>query len=151
MNVICNGRNLCIVNKKTETFNRVFIEEGVLYVSNEQTAIGEIYACLYCEELKNITIVVRGKEIFKIALIFENIDNFEEVLKMLKTNLTSVEISTQNIKINGYAQALVEKLQEGIAVTIIDTKEDKSIMYCPDCGVQCDPNIPYCMECGASL
>lgn len=143
--------NLCIINKKAETFNEVAIDAETVSVSDKKISVKEIYSCLHCEELRNITLVVQDENIFKVSLIFENVADFKDVLELLKRNCTSAIISAQNIKINGYATALVEKLQEGIAVTIIDTKEDKSIMYCPDCGVQCDPNIPYCMECGASL
>jgi len=63
----------------------------------------------------------------------------------------NVEFSEQNKKINGYASALVEKMRDGIELTIVDSTDTVKVPICPECGMQCDPSIPYCMECGASI
>ena len=71
-------------------------------------------------------------------------------MSFVKEVFPMLEFSEQGKKINGYASSLVEKLEAGITVTIIETKDVKEI-FCPECGMQCDSNIPYCLECGASV
>ena len=82
---------------------------------------------------------------------FQYIEQFEKTLGLLKETYKNVEFSEQNKKINGYASALVEKMRDGIELTIVDSTDTVKVPICPECGMQCDPSIPYCMECGASI
>ncbi len=149
--------NRFILEKKPSVFEKMVKEENVLHFQNEELLIegsvvlDEIYACLYCKELKNITLLIKGEQIQKITLLFGNEMEYEQCLNLMKACGKKFRISEQNNKINGYGAALFEKLKEGIAVTIMDTKQEKEVLMCPMCGVQCDPNIPYCMECGACI
>ena len=85
-----------------------------------------------------------------VALIL-NDETFTGVLGFLQANCKNVSFSEQDKKINGYATALVEKMKDGIELTIVDSTDTVKVPICPECGMQCDPTIPYCMECGASI
>jgi len=160
MQLHLNGKNLYIVKKKPQQDDIIEIISNVLKLKDKEGNIlkqGQIdlqqdtYACLYCRQLKNITFIVCKEGVFSASLIMAEETQFEAVLKLIGEACPTLEPSEQNAKINGYAASLVEKLQEGVTVTIMDTKEEESIKCCPVCGMQCDPNIPYCMECGASV
>lgn len=150
MNLVLSGRNLWIVDKKPQTITDIKYEDGVIQLGGVSFAAKDIYAALYCTELRNITFIIQKNEIHQMTLVLENAELFESVMSFLKTACQELEFSEQGKKINGYASSLVEKLEAGITVTIIETKDVKEI-FCPECGMQCDPNIPYCLECGASV
>lgn len=153
-------KNLYIVNKKPQQLEEIEILDADLKLKNKDRSLLEqghinlekdLYACLYCRKLKNITFIIKKDMAFSSSLIMEEETQFEAVLNLIRETRPDLKLSEQNAKINIYATSLVEKLQEGVSVTIIDTKEDADIKCCPVCGMQCDPNIPYCMECGAAV
>ena len=144
--------NYCIVNKKPQQFQTIeFGEQNLIIENKTSVAVKEIYACLHCEELRNITLIVKSDQVYNVTLVFEDVKKFQKILKSLQESYPTMEVSQQNKKINGYAAAVIEKLSEGIENGIVDTKEQDNIKYCPICGMECDPNIPYCMECGAEV
>lgn len=154
------GRNLYIVNKKSQLVAKIEFMGTVINIVDVEGKVVEqgqidlqqdLYACLYCKQLRNIIFIISGETPCSVSLIMGEDSQFDDVLQRIRKAHPALEISEQNAKINGYAASLVEKLQEGIAVTIIDTKEENVVKCCPVCGMQCDPNIPYCMECGASV
>lgn len=145
--------SLYIVNKVPKKFNEIKAEEKVIVIkdADAEIPVDKIHVCLYCETLKNITIIVCADEIYKASLVMDSKEEFDKTLKLLKDTYTSIEFSEQNKKINGYASALVEKMKDGIELTIVDSTDTVKVPVCPVCGMQCDPSIPYCMECGASI
>ena len=145
--------SLYIVNKIPKKFNEIKADEKVIIMEEAQAEIpvDKIHVCLYCETLKNITMIVCADEIYKASLVMDTKEQFETTLKLLKNTYKTVEFSEQNKKINGYATALVDKLKAGIELTIVDSTDTVKVPICPECGMQCDPSIPYCMECGASI
>ncbi len=145
--------SLYIVNKIPKKFNEIKADEKVIVIEEAQAEIpvDKIHVCLYCETLKNITIIVCADEIYKASLVMETKEQFEATLKLLKNTYKTVDFSEQNKKINGYATALVDKMKAGIELTIVDSTDTVKVPICPECGMQCDPTIPYCMECGASI
>lgn len=144
--------DLYIVDKDAKELNDVTYEKEYLLLSKEfKIMLHEIYACMYCQELCNITFIIRGENISKLSIIIRERNKFLEILNSIRRNYNDIELLEQNKKINGYASALVEKLRNGIETTIMETKEQEAIKCCPVCGMQCDPNIPYCMECGAEV
>jgi len=145
--------SLYIVNKIPKKFNEIKADEKVIVMEEAQAEIpvDKIHVCLYCETLKNITMIVCADEIYKASLVMDTKEQFETTLKLLKNTYKTVEFSEQNKKINGYATALVDKLKAGIELTIVDSTDTVKVPICPECGMQCDPSIPYCMECGASI
>lgn len=144
--------DLYIVDKDAKELNDVSYKKECLVLSKEfKIMLHEIYACMYCQELGNITFIIRGEDAYKISMIIRERNKFLEILNNIKRNYNEIELLEQNKKINGYASALVEKLSDGIETTIMETKEHEEIKCCPVCGMQCDPNIPYCMECGSEV
>ena len=145
--------SLYIVNKVPKKFGKVEVTDKAILIkeADAEILVDKIHVCLYCELLKNITIIVCADEIYKASLVMDTKEEFEETLKLLKDAYKSVEFSEQNKKINGYAAALVEKMRDGIELTIVDSTDTVKVPICPVCGMQCDPGIPYCMECGASI
>ena len=145
--------SLYIVNKIPKKFENVEVSENMILIKEAEASIpvNKIHVCLYSETLKNITIIVCGDEIYKISLVMDTKEKFENVLKLFKNTYKTVNFSEQNKKINGYASAIVEKMKAGIELTIVDSTDTVKVPICPDCGMQCDPSIPYCMECGASI
>lgn len=145
--------SLYIVNKVPKKFNDIEICENVILIKEAETKIpvDKIHVCLYCETLKNITFIICMDEIYKASLVMDSKDTFDKVLETLKKTCKSIDFSEQNKKINGYATALVEKMKDGIELTIVDSTDTVKVPICPECGMQCDPTIPYCMECGASI
>ena len=149
--LVLTGRNLWIVDKKPHTVSDISYQGGVLFIGKEQIQEKEIYAALFCAELRNITWIIQGESIHQMTLVLDNVEVYEQVMSFVRDVCPGLEFSEQGRKINGYAASLVEKLKEGVTVTIIDTKDNVKEIFCPECGMQCDPNIPYCLECGASV
>ena len=145
-----SGKNLWIVDKKPQALSDIWYSDDKFHIGKESFSLKEVYAALFCEELRNITFIIQNEKIHQMTLVLETVELFEKVFQYIKDNCPSLEFSEQGKKINGYASSLVEKLEEGITVTIIETKDVKEI-FCPECGMQCDPNIPYCLECGAAV
>ena len=145
--------SLYIVNKIPKKFDAIKADEKAILIeeAGAKIPVDKIHVCLYCETIKNITIIVCADEIYKASLVLDTKEQFENTLKLLKSTYKSVDFSEQNKKINGYATALVEKLTAGIELTIVDSSDTVKVPICPECGMQCDPSIPYCMECGASI
>lgn len=145
--------SLYIVNKVPKKFNEIEAKEKVIVIkeAGAEIPVDKIHVCLYCETLKNITLIVCGDEIYKASLVMDTAEQFTKTISLLTNTYKNVEFSEQNKKINGYATALVEKLQDGIELTIVDSTDTVKVPICPECGMQCDPGIPYCMECGAAI
>ena len=144
--------NLCIVDKKPQTFENILLQENVIQIGDVVTInVMDIYACLYYEELKNITFIVRGINPYCVTLLIKETDEYHKKLKNLQQKYKNLLFSQQDKKINGYAKAIVDKLREGIETGIVDAVVETNIKCCPVCGMECDPNIPYCMECGTEV
>ena len=147
------GKNLFIANKKAQQLQEIEIKGTILEtVPMEDIDLSkDVYACLYYGQLNTIVFIVQKEIAYMASLVLADAEQFRDILKRIKEACPSLELSEQNAKINAYAKSLVEKLQEGVAVTVIDIKKETDVKCCPVCGMQCDPNIPYCMECGASV
>lgn len=159
MNLNLKGKNLYIFNKKPQraevlksegTSFKILGEQGNVLDGGEIDLKNDLHACLYCKLLKNIVFIVKKEKAYHTSLLLADEIQFESVLEMIRAAEPEVQFSEQNAKINGYAASVVDKLQEGVKITIIETKEEK-VKCCPVCGMECDPNIPYCMECGAPV
>lgn len=151
MEVICKERCLCIVEKKAEEFQKISVTETYIKVNGYQIEKENMHAVLCSDELRNITVIVKESSVYKLVLIFEASKEYEAILALMKIFFSDKEFSAQNNKINSYTNTLVEKLREGITLVIMEMKQQDEVIYCSECGMQCDPNIPYCMECGASI
>lgn len=140
-------KNLFIKNKKAITFG----EDYTRIFADEVSKVEQVYTSLYCEELRNITFIIKGEEISQLTFVFETTEKFSSALQEMQRTYPELEFVQQNKKINGYAAAIAAKLREGIETGIVESSEQVSVKSCPMCGMECDPNIPYCMECGAEV
>lgn len=147
------GKNLYIANKKAKQLQEIEIKGTILEtVPMEEIDLSkEVYACLYYVQLNTIVFIVQKEIAYMASLVFTDAEQFRDILKKIKEACPSLELSEQNAKINGYAMSVVAKLNEGVTVKILETKAEDAVKCCPECGMECDPNIPYCMECGASV
>ena len=154
------GKNLFIANKKASKVQEIEIN-GTMFGAKDENQITlqaaemdldkDVYACLYYYQLNTIVFIVQKDTAYMASFVLEDKSQYEEILEMIRTASPSLEISEQSAKINGYALSVVAKLNEGVTVKILETKAEETIKCCPECGMQCDPNIPFCMECGASV
>ena len=143
---------LFIIDKKAQTIEGMKVtKEGIDFGEAGTIRKDHVFACLHCEELKNITLIVMGNPVSQVTLVFDTKELFQEAKSTLVMEYPEMDVSEQNRKINGYAAAIVAKLKEGIVTGIVDTKEKDDIKECPVCGMQCDKDATYCMECGANL
>lgn len=158
--ITLGGKNIFIIDKKPQFFRNLQIRDNVFSLKSEDDKLlsgsqfplgNNIYACLYCDKLKNIIFILKEPTPYTASVIFAEKNEYKKALKLLKDTAPALLFSPQNEKINGYATGITEKLTEGIEIKIIDAQKEDSIIYCPNCGTQCDPSIPYCMECGSSL
>ena len=154
------GKNLFIANKKASRVQEIEINGTIFSSKDENETIlqasemdldKDVYACLYYGQLNTIVFIVQKDTAYMASFVLEDKAQYEEILKLIKIASPSLEISEQNAKINGYALSVVAKLNEGVTVKILETKAEETIKCCPECGMQCDPNIPFCMECGTSV
>lgn len=124
------------------------VDHGVIKMSDDS-----VYAILFCDELKNISVITASSSSKVLSLIFAEESDYEAALKDIKNNCPNIRLSKQNIKINSYANSISEKLRDGIEISIADAQDEDDVIICPVCGVANDKNspIPFCMECGASL
>lgn len=144
--------NYCIIDKKPQKFQDIIIDsQGIKIDEILEIKVADIYVCFYYEGLKNITLVVKNRQVYSVTLILKETKEYKKILNSLQEELANVQFSQQDKKINGYAAAIIEKLREGIETGIVDAVEEKNVKCCPVCGMECDPNIPYCMECGTEV
>ena len=143
--------SLCIIDKKPQQFQEIKLDEKIMIGDKIEINPNEIYTCLYFEDLKNITFIVKGSSPYCATLLLKETNEYKKILKSLQERYKTVLFSQQDKKINGYAGAIVDKLREGIETGIVDAVVETDIKCCPVCGMECDPNIPYCMECGAEV
>jgi len=122
------------------------LDNGVIVMNDSVRAV------LYCEEVKNITFLVKQAGKYAVeTLIFGRREEFRTLLDQIRNRYPGTEISRQNRKINRYAERIREKLNDGAEVRIVDAVREEDVVICPECGAQCAPGTPYCMECGAEL
>ena len=76
--IVLTGRNLWIVDKKPQTFENISYENGVLSIGKEQIQLSkDVYAALFCEELRNITLIVQQGEIHQMTMVLESKESFD--------------------------------------------------------------------------
>ena len=109
--------NLLIINKKANAFETLTVDTNGAKAADTSIAVNEIHTCLYCESLRNITIVVNGGAIYTATFVFEDEVQFKEALKDMKAEWKTVEFSEQNKKINENKLSL-SNLENKIALLI---------------------------------
>lgn len=111
----------------------------------------QIYAILYYDKLKIISLVIKRPMPIAITLVFRSGADYDNIIDILRITATDVNYSKQNFKISSYANNIVSKLNDGVELTIVDAVDKKNVTLCPECGTEVQPGAMYCMECGAEL
>ncbi|MBQ6622379.1 MAG: hypothetical protein IJH75_06055 [Mogibacterium sp.] len=157
----CPGRNHLLINRRPGLFGAVTFGGRGLILTDEAGRVpdngiivmdGSVYVCLYCDAVRNITLLIDRPGQYRITtLLFAQEESYRAVLAGMRAAWPELRFSEQNLKINRYAERVLEKLREGTRLEIRDAVREEDVVYCPECGVQCEPGMAYCMECGAEL
>lgn len=121
------------------------IDYGVLQLG------ASVYAALCCDEARNLTFVTdKGSIQEVVTLLWMNDDDYERARDALG-KAAGMSFSTQNMKINRYAEAVAEKLALGVKLRITDAADSSDMVKCPECGILNPAGSEYCLDCGAEL
>lgn len=149
--------NYLIINRKSQPFDGVEMDVETMMFMDESGSIidvlvldDSVFAALYCDEVRNTTLVVYSDEIRVITILWASDTEYEAGRKMI-ADTVSVPLSSQNKKINRYGEELAKKLSDGVKLQVIDAVDNSAMVKCPDCGMLSPKGTPYCMDCGAEL
>jgi hypothetical protein len=152
--------NYLIINRKPQKFEKlriagraaVFIDDAGKVLDNGVLALDDsVYAALYCDEVRNITIVTdRGgrRDVFTILWFSE--EDYRNDSESLR-KAYSGRFSRQNLKLNRYAESIAEKLDNGVRLRVTDAVDESGMKVCPECGMMNPVESGYCLECGAEI
>ncbi|MDD5823115.1 MAG: hypothetical protein PUD55_01625 [Firmicutes bacterium] len=156
-----NQRCVYIRDKKPQIVSEAMISPRAIILKGPKSVLDHgvinvadgIYACMYSDDIRYISIVTAGSDSRVLTLYCDAQSDYESLLDTIRSSCSSLTISSQNNKLNSYANSVAEKLRIGVELRIVDAKDDDDSVICPGCGVANDwnPNMPYCMECGAAL
>lgn len=148
-------KNYLIINRKATAFDVMTIDNGMAHFACEGVAIGNValgkavYAALYCDEVKNVTLVEKdGPDV--VTLLWVKEADYCAGREVIGTSI-DVELSRQNLKLNRYAEDIAKKLTDGVELRVVDALDKSDMVACPDCGMLSPKGTPYCMDCGAEL
>lgn len=128
----------------TDADGRV-LDYGVLALTDN------VYAALYCDEVRNITFVIdKGSHQDVVTLLWLTEEDYMSALESFK-GILKMHFSPQNKKLNRYAEAVAEKLSLGVKLRITDAVRANDMVECPECGMLNPAGSEYCMDCGAEL
>ncbi len=152
--------NYLLINRKAQSFKDVtMMKSGLAFRHADGSVLNhgilvmnsKIRACLYCDEVRNLTFLVAGSGEYDIVTVIFGRKEVYLRMRDAMRNFPRLHLSPQNRKINRYAERLLEKLKRGEEIRVVDEVRKEDVVICPDCGVQCQVGTPYCMECGAEL
>ena len=157
--VVCEGKCTYILNKKAYPLKTIcYTNEKLAIIGKDEKYLKpgsitekQIYACMYCDKIRNLTVLLKKPQPMSLMMVFKENETYAKTKKVLKNFVSHRPFSRQNEKIVSYASNVVEKLQQGVELLIVDAIDKNEIVSCPVCGMQCNPGDPYCMECGAEL
>ena len=134
------GRTAIFLNRDGKV-----LDYGVLKLGQD------VYAALYCDEVRNVTFVTGGPGCADVVtVLWRTEEGYFRGLEELR-RAAEVRFSPQNIKLNRYAEAVAEKLALGIKLRITDAVNDADMVKCPECGMLNPSGSVYCLDCGAEI
>ena len=111
--------NYLIINRHARRFSEmkiaghtaVFIGSDGKVLDFGVLQLGDnVYAALLCDDVRNITFIIdKGKSPDVVTLLWMDSDDYSEAVKLL-AKASGKHFSQQNRKINRYAEAVAEKL-----------------------------------------
>ena len=145
--------NYVIINREPQQFTSMRLDGKTLTLDggNSLTLDESIYAALYCDEVRNVTLVINkdGNQTVETLLWCDEAGYLAG--KRGIEGALGKKMSRQNKKLNRYAEEIAKKLAIGIEIQVIDAVEDSAMVECPDCGMMSPKGTPFCMDCGAEL
>ena len=152
--------NYLIINRKAQKFHEmriagrtaVFLDSGGKVLDYGVIGLGPaIYAALYCDEVCNVTLVIdRIGKADVVTILWCTEDGYRHGIEQLRSVL-HIHFSPQNRKLNRYAEAVAEKLAQGVKLRITDEVRAADMVKCPDCGMLNPSGSVYCLDCGAEI
>lgn len=149
--------NYLIINRKPQPFTNIEMDlETMMFIDEEGNIIDvlvlddTVFAALYCDEVRNVTLVVYSNEIRVVTILWTSDAEYEAGRKQIADYL-SVPLSSQNKKLNRYGEELAKKLADGVRLQVIDSVDNSAMVKCPDCGMMSPKGTPFCLDCGAEL
>ncbi len=148
-------------------------EEGKVLDYGVVTLGDAIYAALSCDEVRNLTLV-DGEESTKLddvkklhsvsrwsgyrhavtTILWRDEGGYQGAKASLAPVLAGSgagSFSEQNIRLNRYAEAIAEKLDNGVKLRVTDAVDESDMAVCPECGMLNPAGSPYCLDCGAEI
>ena len=149
-----------IINRKPQKFSRmriagraaVFTDQDGRPLDNGVLILDDtVYAVLYCDEVRNVTMVTdRGGVRNVVTILWHTDEGYRRDLALLNdTDLG--HFSMQNIRLNRYAEAIAAKLDEGVRLRVADAVDESDMAVCPECGMLNPAGSRYCLDCGAEI
>lgn len=145
--------NYLIINREPQQFSELHLEGTTLTFDdgNSLTLDETIYAALYCDEVRNVTLVVSKSGVQTVeTILWCDEAGYLAGKREIETALGR-KMSRQNKKLNRYGEEIAKKLDNGVQIQVIDAVEESAMVECPDCGMMSPKGTPFCMECGAEL
>ena len=152
--------NYLIINRKPQKFDKlrlagraaVFIDAAGKVLDNGVLALDDsVYAVLYCDEVRNITIVTdKGGRRDIYTILWRSEEDYLDDSESLR-RAYSGRFSRQNLKLNRYAESIAEKLDDGVRLRVTDAIDESGMKLCPECGMMNPVESGYCLECGAEI
>lgn len=152
--------NYLIINRKPVAFDAleiaggeaVFMDADGIPLDDGVIELDEsVYAALYCDEVRNVTLVLAKTSAQDVVTILWRDEGAYQESKRLFEDALELEMSKQNIKLNRYAESIAEKLAIGVELKVTDALDNSEMIECPECGMMNLKGSPYCMDCGADL
>ena len=149
-----------IINRKPQKFDRVrFAGKAAVFIDSEGKPLNygvlrlddTVYAALYCDEVRNVTLVIdaQGQRTVE-TILWHTEEGYRDGLAQLRKSV-SLHFSPQNIRINRYAEAIAAKLDEGVQLRVTDAVDESGMVKCPECGMLNPAGSEYCLDCGAEI
>ena len=152
--------NYLIINRHPQRFEAMRIAgKAAVFTGSDGKVLdygvlilGEsVYAALYCDEVRNVTLVTDkdGRQDV-VTILWHTEDEYRTGLRKLQ-EVVKVHFSPQNMKLNRYAEAVAEKLALGVKLRITDAVRASDMVECPECGTLNPAGSEYCLDCGADI
>lgn len=152
--------NYLIINSHPQRFSEMRIAGKAAVFTDAEgkvldygvLALGSsVYAALYCDEVRNVTLVFdKAGHQDVVTILWLTEEDYEKGLDTLK-GVLRMHFSPQNKKLNRYAEAVAEKLALGVKLRITDAVRAADMVECPECGMLNPAGSQYCLDCGAEI
>lgn len=152
--------NYLIINRRPQRFSEmriagrtaVFTDAGGRILDYGVLRLDDsVYAALFCDEVRNITFVTdKGGRQDVVTTLWLTEDGYRRSLESFESIL-GTHFSSQNKKLNRYAEAVAEKLGLGVKLRITDEVKASDMVKCPECGMLNPAGSSYCLDCGAEI